>query len=1103
MKQVQYLFLIIIVSFSLPSFAVPTTNVNETISNTISTTTIQQAISDLPARNLPENEATAAKANLEQALQFAKNRDEFDAKLTGLKQQLSEAPSKANTYRQQLEELTASPARTIQDVEPRMTDDALQQRLNDNNAQLNNWQIELVNTNNTIMQVQTRPEQSQTQISSLQARLQEITNQLKTTQTAEVRFRLEAEQAAINSQINLIRQELAGSSVLQEYSTSLRNLLTERIQRLEQQNVQLQNIINERRRVASEKTVQDLAQHQDSQSDTLLRQESEINLKLSEYLLRSNNHLNDLAKLNLLTKQQLDAAHHIEDTLSEQAIALRGSISLSTILYQQKQALPTPEEDKNLSDEIASLRLYQFQLNEQIEQFVSPSNYVNRLVANATDGSIDNELQERLLELARTRQQLFSQLQFSLNSVTTEAINLQLARQQLQAKVSRISANIDEKMFWLPSNPTLDWQWIQQVPSRFHAELTAISWQQTLNDLVRGLIDRPWIFFPVILFIALLLWKRRFLTNRIEVLTKEVGNVRQDSQLHTPLVILYNIMLALPVALVLALAGIALLLDGNGMNIAFGKTLLELALGWLFFYTGYRLLSPKNIAITHFNWDARQVKVMRSQILKIGVLALILMSVVSIASEQLGDLANDVLGIIIVMICYLLLTILLIRALFAKEVRCYFNTIRWIVATIVVLLPIVLMIATITGYYYTSLRLTDRLIDTLYALIIWVVSEAVLVRGLSVAARRIAFQRALEKRHKNRIPLKEGEEEIIEEPVLDIQEINQQSLRLIRLGLLVVFGFTLYWIWSDVLAVFSYLDTITLYQYIGADGSTLVPLTLKVFIIAIVIVIVTIVLTRNLPGLLEVTVLSRLNLERGISYAITTLLTYVIIAVGFTLSLGLLGLSWNKLQWFVAALSVGLGFGLQEIVKNFVSGIIILFERPVRIGDRITVGNVTGTVNRIQIRATRVTDGDRKEVIIPNTTFATGQLINWTLTDTITRITLKVGVGYNSDIDRVKELLLQIAQSNPRVLKDPAPGVTLVNFGADTLDLELTMLVNEIADRGAATDEINRQILATFRAENIDLPYHQVDITLKNSEGKELSLTKPTTGEEDSYKTTN
>lgn len=1102
MKQVQYLFLIIIVSFSLPSFAVPTTNVNETISNTISTTTIQQAINDLPARNLPENEATAAKANLEQALQFAKNRDEFDAKLTGLKQQLSEAPSKADTYRQQLEELTANPAKTIQDVEPRMTDDELQQRLNDNNAQLNNWQIELVNTNNTIMQVQTRPEQSQTQISSLQARLQEITNQLKTTQTAEVRFRLEAEQAAINSQINLIRQELAGSSVLQEYSTSLRNLLTERIQRLEQQNVQLQNIINERRRVASEKTVQDLAQHQDSQSDTLLRQESEINLKLSEYLLRSNNHLNDLAKLNLLTKQQLDAAHHIEDTLSEQAIALRGSISLSTILYQQKQALPTPQEDKNLSDEIASLRLYQFQLNEQIEQFVSPSNYVNRLVANAIDGNIDNELQERLLELARTRQQLFSQLQFSLNSVTTEAINLQLARQQLQTKVSQISANIDEKMFWLPSNPTLDWQWIQQVPSRFHAELTAISWQQTLRDLVRGLIDRPWIFFPVILFIALLLWKRRFLTNRIEVLTKEVGNVRQDSQLHTPLVILYNIMLALPVALILTLAGIALLLDGNGMNIAFGKTLLELALGWLFFYTGYRLLSPKNIAITHFNWDARQVKVMRSQILKIGVLALILMSVVSIASEQLGDLANDVLGIIIVMICYLLLTILLIRALFTKEVRCYFNTIRWIVATIIVLLPIVLMIATIAGYYYTSLRLTDRLIDTLYALIIWVVSEAVLVRGLSVAARRIAFQRALEKRHKNRIPLKEGEEEIIEEPVLDIQEINQQSLRLIRLGLLVVFGFTLYWIWSDVLAVFSYLDTITLYQYIGADGSTLVPLTLKVFIIAIVIVIVTIVLTRNLPGLLEVTVLSRLNLERGISYAITTLLTYVIIAVGFTLSLGLLGLSWNKLQWFVAALSVGLGFGLQEIVKNFVSGIIILFERPVRIGDRITVGNVTGTVNRIQIRATRVTDGDRKEVIIPNTTFATGQLINWTLTDTITRITLRVGVGYNSDIDRVKELLLQIAQSNPRVLKDPAPGVTLVNFGADTLDLELTMLVNEIADRGAATDEINRQILATFRAENIDIPYHQVDITLKNSEGKELSLTKPATAEKNSDEAT-
>jgi potassium efflux system protein len=112
--------------------------------------------------------------------------------------------------------------------------------------------------------------------------------------------------------------------------------------------------------------------------------------------------------------------------------------------------------------------------------------------------------------------------------------------------------------------------------------------------------------------------------------------------------------------------------------------------------------------------------------------------------------------------------------------------------------------------------------------------------------------------------------------------------------------------------------------------------------------------------------------------------------------------SWDKLQWLVAALSVGLGFGMQEIFANFISGIMILFERPVRIGDTITIGNLSGTVSKIRIRATTITDFDRKDIIVPNKTFITGQLINWSLTDTVTRVTLKLGIDYGSDLDLVR-----------------------------------------------------------------------------------------------------
>lgn len=117
---------------------------------------------------------------------------------------------------------------------------------------------------------------------------------------------------------------------------------------------------------------------------------------------------------------------------------------------------------------------------------------------------------------------------------------------------------------------------------------------------------------------------------------------------------------------------------------------------------------------------------------------------------------------------------------------------------------------------------------------------------------------------------------------------------------------------------------------------------------------------------------------------------------------GSLGVSWDKLQWLAAALSVGLGFGLQEIFGNFVSGLIILFERPVRIGDTVTIGTFSGTVSKIRIRATTITDFDRKEVIIPNKAFVTERLINWSLSDTVTRVVIRLGVAYGSDLDKVK-----------------------------------------------------------------------------------------------------
>ena len=189
-------------------------------------------------------------------------------------------------------------------------------------------------------------------------------------------------------------------------------------------------------------------------------------------------------------------------------------------------------------------------------------------------------------------------------------------------------------------------------------------------------------------------------------------------------------------------------------------------------------------------------------------------------------------------------------------------------------------------------------------------------------------------------------------------------------------------------------------------------------------------------------------------------------------------LALGDVQWLVAALGVGLGFGLQEIVANFVSGLIVLAERPIRIGDVVTVGSTTGKVARIQARATVLVDFDNKEVIIPNKTFITERFVNWTLSDTVTRITLRVGVGYESDPEQVRSTLLALAHSHPAVLAEPAPVALFMALADSTLNFELRCFVSEIGDRLRTTDDLHSQIVSSFRAGGIRLAYPQMDVHL-------------------------
>lgn len=296
--------------------------------------------------------------------------------------------------------------------------------------------------------------------------------------------------------------------------------------------------------------------------------------------------------------------------------------------------------------------------------------------------------------------------------------------------------------------------------------------------------------------------------------------------------------------------------------------------------------------------------------------------------------------------------------------------------------------------------------------------------------------------------------------------------------------------WADLISVFAYLNNFVLYEYTSGTGAaaSMVPISLGDLLGALVIVGITFALAGNLPGLLEVLVLSRLNLAQGSAYATTTLLSYTIVGIGIVSTLSTLGVSWDKLQWLVAALSVGLGFGMQEIFANFISGIMILFRAP-------------GTDWRHHHHRQPVRHGEQDPHPCHHHHRLRPQGHHRPQQDLHHRPAHQLVAdrhGHPGNAEAGHRLRLgpgpgtrpaaQGRTRNPRVLKDPEPIVYFLNFGESSLDHELRMHVRDLGDRNPTLDEINRYINREFKAHNIKISVRQVEVFLMDQKGGKQQL---------------
>jgi small-conductance mechanosensitive channel len=232
-------------------------------------------------------------------------------------------------------------------------------------------------------------------------------------------------------------------------------------------------------------------------------------------------------------------------------------------------------------------------------------------------------------------------------------------------------------------------------------------------------------------------------------------------------------------------------------------------------------------------------------------------------------------------------------------------------------------------------------------------------------------------------------------------------------------------------------------------------------------------------------VLNRRQMDAGARLSIVRLIHYALILVGFLIALSALGFELKNVTIIGGALGVGIGFGMQAIVNNFVSGLILLFERPIKVGDMIQLSDgQQGQVLNVGLRATTIQTLDRAEVVVPNGDLISSQVINWTLGDRSMRLIIPVGVAYGSDVETVMRVLMAVAMDEPKVLKDPQPRVLFLNFGESSLDFELRVRIADFDDRFTTRSALIREIDRRFRAEGVEIPFPQRDLHLRSVAGK-------------------
>jgi len=921
------------------------------------------------------------------------------------------------------------------------------------------------------------------------------------------RLRDRAHLHALQEEVKMLEQELLSLPARQALAEARLAQARQRLQLSEARVEQLEKWVNERRKAEAEKLsrTEERARQALEEGNPLLQAVAEENARLGDRLARLTDRLNRVTTEDNLVRNR---TKEIRDTYNAtrrkvEVAGLKGA--LGQVLLEQRQQLPDVRELRRQMNQvrrqITEVSLEQIHQREELHRLQEQGVRVQW-----PDGLSEKErrrLEPELRRLQQRRLELLQKLVETQEDYVRALAEQDVALQGLVQAVEEFDTYLSEHLLWVRNTRALRLSDLEALPAELEHLFQSDPWL-ALGRMLGERVGQAPRALLVLLLLVLVTALRGQLKRAILATGERAGRPGQGRFFDTLKALVMTLVLAgWPVLWLLFLWWQLRELADHSLHAhALAQAILWTLAPFYSLRVGRVLAMKGGVLQAHFRWLDENLRKLRRAL---GHLMWVFIPA-SMFTVVARHLVPEGLGAVVVKLDFIVLALSLnffiyrvfhpgsgvVAAYLRQNPQGYAARLRWLWFPVIMGAPLVLLGLSLMGYVYTGATILRYLMNSLWLIAALVVAQQLAEFWLLLTRRRLAYQAALERRRALQTQRASGEEREAEgeEEKVDLVALSHESRRLLNALLFIAGAVGLWFIWSPLFPALSVLDDIPLWHNtVTVEGrSEQVAVTLGDLLSVVAILVVTVVAARNLPSLIEILLLQYLKITPGGRYTIRTLSGYLIAGLGMVALFKSVGGTWAEIQWLVAALGVGIGFGLQEIVANFISGLIILFERPIRVGDYVTVGDTDGTVTRIRIRATTILTRDRKELLVPNKEFITGRLLNWTLSDQTTRLKLLLGIRYGADVELAEKIMLEAARAHPRVLDEPPPWVNFQDFGDNALVLELRCFIDSADYRIQVLSDLRHAIDRGFRAADMEIPFPQRDVHLDTTRPLQVQL---------------